>query len=137
MGIYRIAFRVEAENRKRKLTEENAIYMVEESLVHYLNNNPQEKKYRFIRVANGTFRALGIRKCTGDYWLKSFMRKFQSKFDRCINLRKLLNGCKKDILRSADEDIFSRESYSDYENEQVCMNVCRCAINPKTRKGTL
>lgn len=29
MGIYRIAFRVEAENRKRKLTEEDAIYMVE------------------------------------------------------------------------------------------------------------
>lgn len=67
---------------------------MEESLVQYLNRNPTEKKYRFIRVANGSFRALQIRKSTGDKWLKRWIHNFKNKLNPKINFERLVKGTK-------------------------------------------
>lgn len=70
MSIYRIVFSIEAEKAKRKLSESDLVNEIETRLIDYLNHNPNEKKYKFIKICNRTFRALKIKKCTGDYWLR-------------------------------------------------------------------
>lgn len=70
MSIYKIVFSVENEQSKRRMTEEDTEYLIEEKIIDYLNRHPNEKKYKFNRVANRVFRSLKIKKCTGEYWLQ-------------------------------------------------------------------
>jgi hypothetical protein len=64
---------------------------IEENLIEYLNQNIFEKKYKFIKVSSGVFRALKVKKCTGDFWLKSLIRKYRHRLDPRIDLIKLIS----------------------------------------------
>jgi hypothetical protein len=101
LAIYRIVFAVEFERAKRRLSEEEVSYEAEARLVDYLNHNPNEKKYRFIKISNRTFRSLKIKKCTGDYWLAAIFKKFAAvlspEVDQAALLRKPNRGVRTPI----------------------------------------
>ena len=64
--------------------------LIESKLIEHLNANPHERKYKFIKICNRTFRALKIKKCTGDYWLSDMFKRFASRLNPEIDTRGLL-----------------------------------------------
>ena len=59
--------------------------MVEEELLHYLNQNIHLKQYKFIKIACGIIKSLRIRKSTGSYWLEEFISKYRHRLDSRIS----------------------------------------------------
>lgn len=80
------------------MTEEEVTYEIESRLVDYLNQNPYEKKYKFIKISNRTFRSLKIKKCTGDYWLSGVFKRFAKKLSPHVDQASLLKKLNDKIL---------------------------------------
>ena len=59
-------------------------------MIEYLNQNPGEKKYKFIRIAAAIFKLMNVRKCTGNHWLKVLMERHKNKVSRDVALKDFL-----------------------------------------------
>ena len=109
ISIYKIVFDVEAERARRRLNDTDTQYLIQEKIIDYLNNHPNEKKYKFNRITNRVFRALGIKKCTGEYWLRELLIRFKQRLSPQINVNYL--------IRKLIKNERAREDTSDHLHE--------------------
>ena len=93
--------------RKNHYSEEKMIDRIEEFMIEYLNQNPGEKKYKFIRIASAVFKLMNIRKCTGNHWLKVLIEKHKNKISREVVLMDFLE--KKPTKKYIHDDTLDRE----------------------------